>query len=91
MYPREAEALLRKINAQILLKSYSPKKEMAEFELSLSFHISRHSFARHAANMGMNIYAISNALAHSDLKTTQTYLNSFNENLLDKEMESIFD
>jgi site-specific recombinase XerD len=63
---------------------------LANIELSLSFHISRHSFARHAANMGMNVYAISNALAHSDLKTTQTYLNSFNESLLDKEMSSIF-
>lgn len=64
--------------------------KLAKIELSISFHISRHSFARHAANMGMNVYAISNALAHSDLKTTQTYLNSFNESLLDKEMESIF-
>ena len=62
----------------------------AGIELSLTFHISRHSFARHAANMGMNVYAISNALAHSNLKTTQTYLSSFNESLLDKEMSSIF-
>lgn len=64
--------------------------KMAGIELSLSFHISRHSFARHAANMGMNIYAISNALAHSDLSTTQVYLSGFNESLLDKEMSSIF-
>lgn len=64
--------------------------KMAGIELSLSFHISRHSFARHAANKGMNIYAISNALAHSDLSTTQVYLSGFNESLLDKEMSSIF-
>jgi len=70
-----------------LLKKVAKK---AGIQLKLSFHISRHSFARHAANMGMNVYAISNALAHSDLKTTQTYLNSFNESLLDKEMSSIF-
>lgn len=62
----------------------------AGIQLKLSFHISRHSFARHAANMGMNVYAISNALAHSDLKTTQNYLSGFNESLLDKEMSSIF-
>lgn len=68
-------------------------KEIANrtgIELSLTFHISRHSFARHAANAGMNVYAISNALAHSNLKTTQTYLSSFDESLLDKEMESLF-
>jgi len=64
--------------------------KMAGIELSLTFHISRHSFARHAANLGMNVYSISNALAHSDLKTTQTYLSNFNESLLDKEMDSIF-
>jgi len=64
--------------------------KLAGIELTLTFHISRHSFARHAANMGMNVYAISNALAHSNLKTTQTYLSSFNESLLDREMDSIF-
>lgn len=62
----------------------------AGIELNPTFHISRHSFARHAANMGMNVYAISDALAHSDLKMTQIYLDSFNESLLDKEMDSTF-
>lgn len=71
-------------------KSLKELAKKAGIELSLTFHISSHSFARHAANMGMNVYAISNALAHSDLKTTQTYLSSFNESLLDKEMDSIF-
>ena len=64
--------------------------ELANIETHISFHISRHSFARHAANMGMNMYAISNALAHSNLKTTQTYLKSFDEDLLDREMEQLF-
>jgi integrase len=64
--------------------------KLAGIDLSISFHIARHSFARHAANMGMNVVAISDALAHSDLKTTQIYLSGFNETLLDKEMESIF-
>lgn len=77
-------------NNAIINKTLKSIAKKADIELSLSFHISRHSFARHAANMGMNVYAISNALAHSDLKTTQTYLNGFNESLLDKEMDSIF-
>lgn len=64
--------------------------KLAGIDTHLSFHISRHSFARHATSMGMNIFAISNALAHSDLKTTQVYLKSFDENLLDKEMENLF-
>lgn len=64
--------------------------KLAGIETHISFHVSRHSFARHAANMGMNMYAISNALAHSNLKTTQTYLKSFDEDLLDREMEQLF-
>lgn len=64
--------------------------KLAGIETHVSFHVSRHSFARHAANMGMNMYAISNALAHSNLKTTQTYLKSFDEDLLDREMETLF-
>lgn len=74
----------------IVNKALKVLSKKAGIELKLSFHISRHSFARHAANVGMNVYAISNALAHSDLKTTQTYLSDFNESLLDKEMSSIF-
>ena len=62
----------------------------ADIDIKISFHMSRHSFARHAASKGMNLFAISNALAHSDLKTTQVYLKSFDENLLDKEMENLF-
>ncbi|MEO9884328.1 MAG: site-specific integrase [Balneola sp.] len=65
-------------------------RKLAGIDTNITFHISRHSFARHAATMGMNIYAISNALAHSNLKTTQGYLKSFDENLLDKEMENLF-
>lgn len=62
----------------------------AAIDTKISFHMSRHSFARHANSMGMNVFAISNALAHSDLKTTQVYLKSFDENLLDKEMANLF-
>lgn len=64
--------------------------QKAGINQSLSTHIARHSFANFALKKGMSVYSISKALAHSDLKTTETYLNSFDEELLDKEMESIF-
>jgi site-specific recombinase XerD len=63
---------------------------MAGIDTYMSFHIARHSFARFAATQGMNIYAVSNALGHTKLETTQIYLNSFDESLLDKEMEYLF-
>jgi len=68
-------------------------KEIAQragIEQNLTFHIARHSFARYAASQEMSVYSISKALAHSDLKTTQVYLESFDVKLLDKEMDELF-
>lgn len=64
--------------------------KLAEIDENLSFHISRHSFANFALQNGMNIYSISKALAHSNLKTTEVYLKSFDEEMLDKDMEELF-
>lgn len=64
--------------------------KLAEIDLNLSMHISRHSFAQYALKNGMGVYAISKALAHSDLATTESYLRSFDEELLDEEMDALF-
>ena len=64
--------------------------ELAGINQSLSTHIARHSFANYALKKGMSVYSISKALAHSDLKTTESYLNSFDEELLDEEMDNVF-
>lgn len=69
------------------LKKLAKKAEITE---NLTTHIARHSFANFARKSGMNIYAISKALAHSDLKTTETYLDSFDEEMLDNEMDELF-
>ena len=63
---------------------------MAEIDANISFHVSRHSFANYANKKGMDLYSISKALAHSDLKTTQQYLDSFDEEKLDKSMNELF-
>lgn len=63
---------------------------IAGIDQSLSTHIARHSFANYALKKGMSLYSISKALAHSDLKTTQTYLKAFDEKLLDQEMQNLF-
>jgi len=55
-----------------------------------SFHIARHSLARFAVER-MSVYLIAMALAHSDIKTTQIYLDSFNEKLPDKVLDSSFE
>jgi site-specific recombinase XerD len=62
----------------------------AGIQSRISFHVSRHSFAHYALKKGMDLYSISKALGHSDLKITEQYLKSFDEEKLDADMEGIF-
>lgn len=62
----------------------------AGIEENVSFHVSRHSFADIARTSGMDIYNISKALGHSDLKVTEAYLKGFDAESLDESMESLF-
>jgi site-specific recombinase XerD len=76
-------------NAQVnlLLKDLDA---CAGIKAHVSFHVSRHSFANYANKKNMSVYSISKALAHADLKTTQQYLDGFDEEKLDTDMEEIF-
>ncbi len=62
----------------------------AKIKEHISFHVSRHSFADYARKKNMNLYSISKALGHSDLKITQQYLKSFDEESLDEDMDRLF-
>jgi len=62
----------------------------AGIQASVSFHVSRHSFANYALKKGMDLYAISKALGHSDLKVTEEYIKTFDEELLDQSMNQLF-
>jgi site-specific recombinase XerD len=62
----------------------------AGIQANISFHVSRHSFANYALKKGMDLYSISKALGHSDLKITEEYINSFDEELLDKSMDKLW-
>ncbi|MFV0228551.1 site-specific integrase [Empedobacter falsenii] len=57
-----------------------------EFPFSLSFHLSRHTFATQALANGMRIEYVSKLLDHSDIGTTQIYAKIVNEEL-DKAVE----
>ena len=65
--------------------------ERIETKVNLSFHVSRHSFADYARTSGKDLYAISKALGHSKLQTTQVYLKSFDEEAVDDMMDGLFD
>lgn len=87
--PFELRKEIQSRNA-VVNKQLKEIASMAGIETNVSFHVSRHSFSQYALKQGMDIYSISKALAHGDLKVTQEYLNSFDEDLLDNSMDKLF-
>jgi len=84
--------LRREISSRNVVVNKNLKKIaiLANVESNLSFHVSRHSFSQYALKKGLDIYTISKALGHSDIKVTQAYLADFDEELVDKSMEKLF-
>ena len=56
----------------------------------LSTHVARHSFADYARTKTGDLYAISKALGHGNLQTTETYLKSFDRDAVDKLAENLW-
>ena len=88
----DAFILRRQISSKNVLTNKWLKKiaEKAGIQEKVTFHIARHSFANLANKKGVGIYSLSKMLGHSDLKITETYLKSFDEELIDQEMDNIF-
>lgn len=62
---------------------------LAGIDTNISFHISRHSFARWAKQKGLSIDFIGKALAHSKRSTTEQYLESLSEYDADSELQRL--
>lgn len=65
--------------------------ERAKVGKPISFHTARHTFADLARKNGWNLYDVSRALRHSDLRVTDTYLSAFDNEALDARMTELFD
>jgi site-specific recombinase XerD len=63
--------------------------QITGIEVNLTTYVSRHSYATVLKNAGVNIALIGETLGHSDLKTTQIYLDSFENEQIDKAMENL--
>ena len=57
--------------------------------INLTSYVARHSYATVLKNSGVNVALISETLGHSDLKTTQIYLDSFENSQIDEAMKNL--
>jgi integrase/recombinase XerD len=76
--------------AALINKCLKQVAEKAEIGINLTTHMARHSFADLARKKKVSLLDIQKMLAHSDSKTTQIYLNSFDLESQDEAHESVF-
>lgn len=61
----------------------------SQIEANLTSYVARHSWATIAKDLNVPISVISEGLGHEDIKTTQIYLDSFDDDVIDKANELI--
>ena len=63
--------------------------KLVGIETNLTSYVARHSYATVLKRSGVNIALIGETLGHSDLKTTQIYLDSFENEQIDEAMKNL--
>ena len=93
MSPAEKVKLFKNISSKNALINKELKKigKAVGLTKNLSFHISRHSFARLAKERGIDNNNVKSLLAHSSLKITEGYMGNFDTSLNDKALISVFE
>lgn len=77
---------------KILGKTDKELKEIAEIckiSTNLTTYVARHSFATVLKKSGVNVSLISEALGHSDINTTQIYLDCFENEQIDEAFKNL--
>lgn len=76
--------VLRKVNRE--LKTLG---EQIGLEMPLTTYVARHTYATVLKRSGVSVALISESLGHSDLSTTQIYLDSFENEQIDQAMQNL--
>ncbi len=75
---------LQKVNRELKVLG-----EMIGLRTPLTTYVARHTYATVLKRSGVNIAIISESLGHSDLSTTQIYLDSFENSQIDEAMKNL--
>lgn len=76
--------VLAKINRELKVLG-----ELIGLEIPLTTYVARHTFATVLKRSGVSVALISESLGHSDLSTTQIYLDSFENSQIDEAMQHL--
>lgn len=76
--------VLRKVNRELKVLG-----EMIGLEMPLTTYVARHTYATVLKRSGVSVALISESLGHSDLSTTQIYLDSFENSQIDAAMQNL--
>ena len=79
---------LHKVLAQVN-KSLEQIAGLAGIEHHLTTYVARHTYATVMKRAGVNIAIISETMGHSDIKTTQIYLDSFEDTQIAEAMKNL--
>ncbi|MFN9582288.1 MAG: tyrosine-type recombinase/integrase, partial [Bacteroidota bacterium] len=85
----DRDSLGSAIRSYTALINYKLKQlaDIAEIEVNLTTHISRHTFATIASRKGIDSYNLQKLLRHSSLKQTENYLEQLNNEAANKALE----
>jgi len=78
------QKIIKKVNKWLKIIA-----EKAGIDTDLTTYVARHSYATVLKRSGVNIALIGETLGHSDLKTTQIYLDSFENSQIDEAMKNL--
>lgn len=76
--------VLRKVNRELKVLG-----EMIGLGMPLTTYVARHTYATVLKSSGVSVALISESLGHSDLSTTQIYLDSFENSQIDAAMQHL--
>ena len=86
--PMQKTNRVRKVCHQVNQELRALGKELG-ISAEVTTYVARHTFATVLKKSGVNIGIISQALGHQDLKTTQIYLDSFDNEQIDEAMKNL--
>ena len=87
--PMSVKNRCKKILAQVNKNLKTIATELELSELKLTTYVARHSFATVMKRSGQSVAIISEAMGHDSESTTQIYLDSFENDVLDEATKSI--